>query len=108
MGVGVGSCSPLDPSSSRMTLVRGLSRGHLTALSVNCVIGAGILGLPSRAFALSGDYSLMAWLVCAVLVAGIALCFAEVADEASTLPARTADQPPLGQDYGPVEHAERD
>ena len=53
-----------------MPLVRGLSRGHLTALSVNCVIGAGILGLPSRAFALSGDYSLLAWLVCAVLVAG--------------------------------------
>jgi APA family basic amino acid/polyamine antiporter len=61
-----------------MTLVRGLSRGHLTALSVNCIIGAGILGLPSRAFALSGDYSLLAWLVCAVLVTGIALCFAEV------------------------------
>src|SRR5918999_6111378 len=61
-----------------MALVRGLSRGHLTALSVNCVIGAGILGLPSRAFALSGDYSLLAWVVCAVLVTGIALCFAEV------------------------------
>jgi basic amino acid/polyamine antiporter, APA family len=61
-----------------MTLVRGLSRGHLTALSVNCVVGAGILGLPSRAFALSGDYSLLAWIVCAVLVTGIALCFAEV------------------------------
>jgi basic amino acid/polyamine antiporter, APA family len=61
-----------------MPLVRGLSRGHLTALSVNCVIGAGILGLPSRAFALSGDYSLLAWLVCALLVTGIALCFAEV------------------------------
>ena len=61
-----------------MSLVRGLSRGHLTALSVNCVIGAGILGLPSRAFALSGDYSLIAWVVCAVLVTGIALCFAEV------------------------------
>jgi amino acid transporter len=59
-------------------LVRGLSRGHLTALCVNCVIGAGILGLPSRAFALAGDYSLLAWIVCAVLVTGIALCFAEV------------------------------
>ena len=61
-----------------MPLVRGLSRGHLTALSVNCVIGAGILGLPSRAFALAGGYSLLAWLLCAVLVTGIALCFAEV------------------------------
>ena len=61
-----------------MTLVRGISRVHLVALSVNCIIGAGILGLPSRAFALSGAYSLAAWLVCGVLVGGIALCFAEV------------------------------
>ncbi len=61
-----------------MTLVRGISRAHLVALSVNCIVGAGILGLPSRVFALSGAYSLAAWLVCAVLVCGIALCFAEV------------------------------
>jgi basic amino acid/polyamine antiporter, APA family len=61
-----------------MALVRGLSRGHLTALAVNCVIGAGILGLPSRAYALAGDYSLLAWIICAVLVTGIALSFAEV------------------------------
>ena len=61
-----------------MTLVRGISRGHLVALSINCIVGAGILGLPSRAFALSGAYSLLAWLVCAVLVTGIGLCFAEV------------------------------
>jgi APA family basic amino acid/polyamine antiporter len=61
-----------------MTLVRGISRPHLVALSVNCIVGAGILGLPSRAFALSGSYSLVAWLVCALLVCGIALCFAEV------------------------------
>ena len=61
-----------------MMLVRGISRGHLVALSVNCIIGAGILGLPSRAFALSGAYSLVAWMVCATLVTGIGLCFAEV------------------------------
>ncbi len=61
-----------------MTLVRGISRVHLVALSVNCIVGAGILGLPSRAFALAGAYSLAAWLVCGVLVGGIALCFAEV------------------------------
>jgi len=37
-----------------------------------------------------------------------ALCFAEGADEAPTLGARAADQPPLGKDHGPGEHAERD
>jgi APA family basic amino acid/polyamine antiporter len=59
-------------------LVRGISRGHLLALQVNSIIGAGILGLPSTAFALSGEYSLVAWVVCAGLAAGIALCVAEV------------------------------
>jgi len=37
-----------------------------------------------------------------------ALRFAESADKASALPARAADQPPLGKDHGPGEHAERD
>jgi len=59
-------------------LIRGLSRGHLLALHVNGIVGAGVLGLPSTAFAMSGAYSLVAWAVCAVIVAGIALCLAEV------------------------------
>ena len=37
-----------------------------------------------------------------------ALRCAEGADEPSTLPARAADQPPLGKNHGPGEHAERD
>jgi amino acid transporter len=59
-------------------LIRGLSRGHLVALHINGIVGAGILGLPSTAFAMSGAYSLAAWIVCAGLVAGIASCLAEV------------------------------
>ena len=46
---------------------------------LNSVIGAGIFGLPSRAFALAGSYSLLAYVVCAVPVVLIILCFAEVA-----------------------------
>jgi amino acid transporter len=61
-----------------MTLVRGLSLPHLVALLINGIIGAGILGLPARAYALAGAYSPVVWLACGILVAGIALCFAEV------------------------------
>jgi basic amino acid/polyamine antiporter, APA family len=59
-------------------LVRRIHRWDLVALVLNCVIGAGIFGLPSKAFALAGTYSLVAYLVCAVLVVLIAICFAEV------------------------------
>lgn len=59
-------------------LVRRIRRWDLVALVLNGVIGAGIFGLPSKAFALAGTYSLVAYLVCAVLVVLIAICFAEV------------------------------
>lgn len=46
---------------------------------INCIVGAGILGLPSQVYALTGPYSLLAFLCCAVVVTLIAFCFAEVA-----------------------------
>ena len=61
-----------------MTLVRGLRRWDLVALVINSVIGAGIFGLPSQAYALAGTYSLAAWAVAALAIALIVLCFAEV------------------------------
>ena len=60
-------------------LARRIRRWDLVALVLNCVIGAGIFGLPSRVFALAGTYSLVAYLVCAVVVGLIAVAFAEVA-----------------------------
>ncbi len=60
-------------------LVRGLSRFDLTAIAINTIIGAGIFGLPSKVTALIGNYSLLAFAACAVIVAFIVLCFAEVA-----------------------------
>jgi len=59
-------------------LIRGLSRWDLYALVLNTVIGAGIFGLPSRTYALAGTYSLLAFLVCAVPVVLMIVCFAEV------------------------------
>ncbi len=63
---------------AKASLVRGLRRWDLVALVINSVIGAGIFGLPSRAFALAGTYSLLAYLVSAAAVFLVILCFAEV------------------------------
>ncbi len=60
------------------TLVRGITRIHLIGLLINNIIGAGILGLPSKTFALVGSYSLVTWLLCACPVIAIALCLSEV------------------------------
>src|SRR5713226_3889732 len=59
-------------------LIRGIRRWDLVAVAINAIIGAGIFGLPSRAYALAGPYSLIAFIVCAIVVALIILCFAEV------------------------------
>jgi amino acid transporter len=48
------------------------------AFTINAVIGAGIFGLPAKAFALIGSYSLIAFFACALVVLLIILCFAEV------------------------------
>jgi amino acid transporter len=59
-------------------LVRGISRWDLVAIAINGIIGAGIFGLPSKVYALIGTYSLIAFVACALVVALIILCFAEV------------------------------
>ena len=59
-------------------LRRDIRKWDLVALVLNCIVGAGIFGLPARAFALAGVYSLVAYVVCAVAVVLIVLCFAEV------------------------------
>jgi len=64
-------------------LIRSLRRWDLVAVVINGVIGAGIFGLPSRTFALAGDYSLVSFAVCAVCVFLIVLSFAEVASRFS-------------------------
>jgi amino acid transporter len=59
-------------------LVRGIRRWDLVAVAINGIIGGGIFGLPSKVYALIGPYSLIAFTVCALVVALIVLCFAEV------------------------------
>jgi amino acid transporter len=66
-------------TSTAPRLARSLGTWELAAVGINGVVGSGIFGLPSRAFALAGPYSLVAVLFCALLTVLIVLCFAEVA-----------------------------
>jgi amino acid transporter len=50
----------------------------LVAVAINGIIGAGIFGLPSKVYGLTGTTSLVAFLACAAVVTLIILCFAEV------------------------------
>jgi basic amino acid/polyamine antiporter, APA family len=65
-------------STSGPGLLRGISRPLLVAVLVNSIVGAGILGLPGRAYAIAGTWSLLAWGLCGIITAAVALCFAEV------------------------------
>ncbi len=65
-------------------LIRGIRRWDLVAITINGIIGAGIFGLPKTVFALIGPYSLIAFVVCALIVALIVLCFAEVGSRFET------------------------
>jgi len=86
-------------------LVRGIRRWDFVALIVNITIGAGILGLPAKLYALAGTYSLGAYLASAAIVTGIILCFAEVSSRFNGaggpyLYARTAFGPLIGFEVG--------
>ena len=59
-------------------LVRGVQRWDVVALMINGIIGGSIFGLPSKLYALTGAYSLLAFAVCALLIGLLTLCLAEV------------------------------
>ena len=86
-------------------LVRGIRRWDLVAITINGIIGAGIFGLPAKVYGLIGTYSLIAFVACALVVALIILCFAEVSsrfDETGGpyLYAREAFQPAVAFEIG--------
>ncbi|MBJ6110242.1 amino acid permease [Hymenobacter sp. BT523] len=96
---------PAPAAVSRPELVRGIRRWDFVALIVNITIGAGILGLPAKIYALVGAYSLVAYVASAAIVALIILCFAEVSSRFSGaggpyLYAREAFGPLVGFEVG--------
>ncbi len=90
---------------SEEKLVRGLGRMDFTAIVINGIIGAGIFGLPGKVYAQIGSWSLFAFVLCALIVALIVLCYAEVgsrfsASGGSYLYAREAFGPAVGFEVG--------
>lgn len=62
-------------------LVRAIGRWSLVALTINCVLGSGIFGLPSQVAALLGSRSPWAVLLAGAAMAVIIACYAEVASQ---------------------------
>ncbi len=60
------------------SLPRKLSVTALWLLAINGIIGAGIFGIPASAQALVGDFSPWLFVLCALLIAPVVLCFAEL------------------------------
>src|SRR6266571_1048914 len=80
----------------------------MTALVINCIIGAGIFGLPGELTRLLGRASPIAMIFAAMGVAVIMACVAEVASQFSEpggpyLYIRTAFGPLLGMQIGWLE-----
>ncbi len=91
--------------SAHAGLIRSMGRLDLVAVTINAVIGAGIFGLPAKIFGLIGDFSVIAFLVCAVFASLIVLCFAELGSRFSEtggpyLYAREAFGPLIGFEAG--------
>src|SRR5216684_4464520 len=67
--------------ASRPQLVRAIGRWSLVALTVNCVIGSGVFGLPSELARLIGGASVLAVVLAAAVVGVVMACFAEVSSQ---------------------------
>jgi amino acid transporter len=76
-------------------LSRGIGTFGLAAATVNAVIGAGIFSLPAGMARAAGPYALIAYLLCAVAMGAVVLCFAEAGSRVPT----------SGGPYGYVEQA---
>jgi len=86
-------------------LVRAIGKWSLAALTINCVIGSSVFGLPPKIAALVGPKSPWAVVLAGLLMGVIMACFAEVASYFSDaggpyLYARTAFGPFLGVQTG--------
>lgn len=71
----------MDPNQDKLT--RSLGRWDMTAIVINTIIGAGIFGLPAKVYAAIGSYSLIAFVMCALIVGLVVFCYAEVASRFS-------------------------
>jgi APA family basic amino acid/polyamine antiporter len=65
-------------------LVRAVGTGALAAGILNTVVGAGIFAVPGALAASIGSYAPLAFVVCAIAVGSVAICFAEGGSRVAT------------------------
>ena len=75
---------PGDRSEPAPPLERVIGVSGLSCAAINCIVGSGIFGLPGIAAAMLGPAAVLAYLVCAVLIGLVGLCFAEVGSRVAT------------------------
>ena len=95
----------VSEDTTAVGLVRGIRRWDLVGVIINGIVGAGIFVLPATSFSRVGSYSLIAFVVCALVVALIILCFVEVSSRFTGtggpyLYAREAFGPAIGFQVG--------
>src|SRR4051812_18693402 len=77
------AAAPPRTSSSERLLNRALGVRQLAALIFNETVGSGIFVMPALAAADLGAAAILAYLVCAVVMALMVLCFAEAGSRVS-------------------------
>jgi amino acid transporter len=75
-GIMIGCCE-MSESQRDAGLVRAIGPWGLAANIINSVVGAGIFAVPGALAACLGPYAPLAFLVCAVAIGSVAICFAE-------------------------------
>ena len=58
-------------------LIRSIGTRGLTLSIINAVVGAGIFAVPGPLAACVGPYAPLAFLICAIGIGAVAICFAE-------------------------------
>lgn len=70
--------APPPTLTDREPLARQLGLGALWLMAINGMIGAGIFGMPGEVERLAGSFSPWVFALCALLIAPIVLCFAQL------------------------------
>jgi amino acid transporter len=84
----------MSATESKEGLRQVIGVAGLTLAIVNGVIGAGIFALPGRVGVALGAYGVIGYVVCAIMLAAIMLCYAEIGSRVTT----------SGGSYAYVEH----
>src|SRR2546425_9907089 len=71
------------PVPAALSLKRSIGVSVLAFSMFNNIVGSGIFGLPALVAALLGPAAILSYLVCAVLIGLVGLCFAEVGSRAA-------------------------